>query len=99
MRLAKTGRHHDDGRNGPQVAMVGSVIGGIGIRDMKAWRVVVVVRMLAHVVVGEVPEDADRLRRDQHHDCNQHDNGSPVGRETSNHRHSLSPRTIRRCAL
>ena len=80
--------------------MVG-VIRGIGIGGMKARRVVFVVRMLAHVVVGEVPEDADRLSRNQHDNRNQHQNGSPLGRETStsNHRHSLSPRPIGRCAL
>ena len=78
--------------------MVG-VIRSIGIGDMKPRRVVFVVRMLAHVVVGEVPEDADRLSRDQHDNRNQHQNGRPLGRETSNHRHSLSPRPIGRCAL
>ena len=74
--------------------MIGIVIPGVGIPNMKRERVMVVVRMLAHVIVGEVPQHADRLSRDQHHDRNKHDKASRVHRERRDHRHSLSPRLI-----
>ena len=78
--------------------MVGIVTRSIGVRAMKPERLMSLVRMLADVIVGKVPEDADRLGRDQHHDGDQHDDESTMGRETANHRHSLSSPAIHRGA-
>jgi hypothetical protein len=100
MRLAELRREDRGGRDGPQVAMVGFVIGRICIRDMKTGHVVSVVRMVADVIVGEVPENADRLGRDQRYDREEHHDPGPIGRETEDHGgQSITPRTIGGCAL
>ena len=85
MWLADSGRGDGSGRHRPDVNMIGVVMCGIDVLDVNRNPASRGVRVLGEMVVDEVPEDPERLDRDQHRDGEQRHDPEPMRVVTTDH--------------